>query len=170
MTTYPCETGISCLLHLKEVLPVLPTSLSFLVGDFKGLLTGATVSGRCIINFKNNRKTKAKSITTLQILANSTKPFVAITMYFLRAQQIGSLDNATHVPGGGDVRIYDEKLHFRESAAPRTDDGLNGVGSEGCENDCVVLTQRLNSLYPGLARASKHSRHNFQTLSKTVGP
>lgn len=47
--------------------------------------------------------------------------------------QVGSLDNAAHVPGGGDIRIYDEKLRFREMASHRTDVGLNGLGSEGCK-------------------------------------
>lgn len=35
------------------------------------------------------------------------------------APKIGSLDNADHKPGGGNVEILDEKLEFRDKASPK---------------------------------------------------
>jgi hypothetical protein len=38
--------------------------------------------------------------------------------------KIGSLDNATHQPLGGNVKIENRKLDFKQKAKPKTDTGL----------------------------------------------
>ncbi|GBO26749.1 hypothetical protein AVEN_207003-1, partial [Araneus ventricosus] len=43
------------------------------------------------------------------------------------APKIGSLDNAKHKPGGGNVAIKTEKLHFKEKAASKI---ISRSGSE----------------------------------------
>jgi len=41
--------------------------------------------------------------------------------------KIGSLDNITHVPGGGNKKIETHKLTFRENAKAKTDHGAEIV-------------------------------------------
>ena len=37
------------------------------------------------------------------------------------ASKVGSLQNAAHVPAGGNVKIENRKLNFRETAKPRVE-------------------------------------------------
>ncbi|CAF1604716.1 unnamed protein product, partial [Didymodactylos carnosus] len=44
--------------------------------------------------------------------------------------KVGSLENAHHKAGGGTVKIESKKLDFKDKAKPKTDSGLATVNSE----------------------------------------
>lgn len=44
---------------------------------------------------------------------------------------MAALDNLDHQPGGGNVRIFSEKLEFRRKAKPRVDDARGAHLSRG---------------------------------------
>jgi len=48
-----------------------------------------------------------------------------------RGEGVAALDNLDHQPGGGNVRIFSEKLEFRRKAKPRVDDARGAHLSRG---------------------------------------
>ena len=61
--------------------------------------------------------------------------------------KVGSLENATYRPGGGDVKIESRKLEWKTTA--RTTNFNEGYAPKGGDKK-VKNTQQLNQCYPSL--------------------
>uniref|UniRef100_H2YK32 Microtubule-associated protein n=1 Tax=Ciona savignyi TaxID=51511 RepID=H2YK32_CIOSA len=59
------------------------------------------------------------------------------------SSKCGSLINANHTPGGGNIQIFDEKLTFKESAAPKVPFMENAHHTPGGGN-VMVLNEHLS--------------------------
>ncbi|KAI1701548.1 tau and MAP protein, tubulin-binding repeat domain-containing protein [Ditylenchus destructor] len=56
------------------------------------------------------------------------------------SSKIGSLQNASHVPGGGNVRIENRKINYKENAKPRIEDK---VSVQIPKSEKKIMTQKL---------------------------
>lgn len=59
--------------------------------------------------------------------------------------KVGSLDNAHHVPGGGNIKIDCQKLNFREHAKARVDHGAEII-TQSPGRSSVASPRRLSNV------------------------
>lgn len=67
--------------------------------------------------------------------------------------KVGSLDNATHKPGGGDKKIESVKLDFKDKAKPKVGSKDNLKHSPGGGTVKVFILE----YYVKLSKSDKHS-------------
>ena len=74
--------------------------------------------------------------------------------------RVGSFDKINHVPQGGDVRIYNEKLNFRETATPKitTYSNSSACGSSLSDEDRYLVYSPISQENEDIKEVDENGR------------